>query len=441
MDTADASITSSTSYDYLGFTVASAGDINGDGNADFAGAGPYATSSAGQVWIFEGPVGSGAYEADDLAVATITNTTYGYIGQSMVYGGDVNADGYDDLIVGKYYNPGAAYVILGPVEGESNIDTVAGAAWTEEVIYDYAGWSVGGGFDFNDDGYDDYAIGAPYAETGSTYSTGATYLVYGPGLVTASIADADAKIGATTSYEYMGWSTTGLGDVDGDGTDDFATSAYASNSYSGRTYVFTGGTLEGDFTADAEATAYFQGAATYDYLGYKIANGGDFNNDGYADLLAFAMYADTGAPSSGSAYVIEGPMIASGSIATYADAELYGEASSDAAGFAMDGAMDLNRDGYTDVLVGAPYWEDGTAGMYSQGATYLMYGPQTGAVALADARCRMTGTAYNDNEGYGVAFIGDQDGDTSPEILSGAPYSNEGSSYGGALHLIFGGRL
>jgi hypothetical protein len=99
--------------------------------------------------------------------------------------------------------------------------------------------------------------------------------------------------------------------------------------------------------------------------------------------------------------------------------------------------MDLNRDGFTDVLVGAPSANAG--GFNRPGSTYLVYGPQSGALSLANARVNLTGVEDYQSAGSAVAFIGDQDGDDSPEVLTGAPYS--GTSDEGGIYIVFGGRL
>jgi hypothetical protein len=76
--------------------------------------------------------------------------------------------------------------------------------------------------------------------------------------------------------------------------------------------------------------------------------------------------------------------------------------------------------------------------MYSVGVGYLVYGPQTGDVSLSNARCAFPGTVSNDQAGADIAFIGDQTGDDTPEVLIGGPYS---SSYAGSAWVVFGDRL
>src|SRR6185436_13325852 len=108
-------------------------------------------------------------------------------------------------------------------------------------------------------------------------------------------------------------------------------------------------------------------------------------------------------------------------IGTVALTELYGEASYQYVGQNdMDGELDVNRDDFTDVLIGSAYSSAG--GVSYGGSAYVVYGPQSGDISLADARCQLYGATMYEQAGYGVSFIGDQSGDDSPEVLVGAPY-------------------
>jgi hypothetical protein len=246
------------------------------------------------------------------------------------------------------------------------------------------------------------------------------------------------KISGATAYTYsLGyWGTlTGVPDMDGDGADEVAMGQYTGASYAGAVYLFYGQSLSGDYTTtDADVT--YTGAATYDYLGQHIGRATDFNGDGLGDVMMGAYAADTGGYYTGSVYIVAGPGDTGGNINSIALAELYGESSYEYIGqFDMDGEMDINRDDFTDVVIGAAT----TSFSASYGGTaYVMYGPQTGDVSLGDARCRLVGATAYEYAGYGVSFIGDQSGDDSPEVLVGAPYS---SSYAGTAYVVWGDRL
>jgi hypothetical protein len=233
-------------------------------------------------------------------------------------------------------------------------------------------------------------------------------------------------------------SLTGVPDMDGDGADEVALGQYTGSSYYGAVYLFYGQSLGGDYaTSDADVT--YTGAASSDYLGMHVGRATDFNGDGLGDVIMGAYAADTGGYYTGSVYVVAGPGDTGGNVNSIAQAELYGEVNYQYIGQNdMDGEMDVNRDGFTDVVVGSAYSSFGPAGTYSTGTAYVMYGPQTGDVSLGDARCRLVGATSYEQAGYGVSFIGDQSGDDSPEVLVGAPY---GSSYAGTAYVVWGDRL
>jgi hypothetical protein len=256
------------------------------------------------------------------------------------------------------------------------------------------------------------------------------------------MTSADAVLTVNVASAYAGYSAAALGDMDGDGLDEVAIGSYwPSTSYRGRVMVFLGGGISTG--TNAVPDAYVEGANTSDYLGYSSSayrafeNGGDFNGDGFADLVCGAYQGKNPSGSAnGTAYVVLGPMSTSGSVRTIAQASFYGETNPSYAGWSIDGNGDVNRDGFTDVIVGAYYHNPGTGN--GAGAGYLIYGPQTGTMGLSDVRAKMYGTAANEYVGTKVGFIGDQDGDDSDEVGLGAYYSG---SAAGKLYVVFGTNL
>jgi hypothetical protein len=286
-------------------------------------------------------------------------------------------------------------------------------------------------------------MGAYAAGTGGYYYNGSVYLIYGPGTGENDLADAPVQISGATAYTYAfgQWgSLTGVPDMNGDGQDEIALGQYSGGtSYAGAVYLFYGSSLGGDYTtADADVT--YTGAASNNYLGQHVGRATDFNGDGLGDVMMGAYAAGTGGYYyNGSVYIVTGPGDTGGNVNTIAQAELYGEVSYQYIGqFDMDGEGDVNLDDFSDVVVGAAYSSFGPAGTYSSGAAYVMYGPQTGDISLADARCRLTGVTSSEYAGYGVSFIGDQSGDDSPEVVVGAPYA---ASYSGIAYVVWGDRL
>jgi hypothetical protein len=229
-------------------------------------------------------------------------------------------------------------------------------------------------------------IGAAYADS---YS-GAVYVVYGPGTGANDLGDAPVKI-TGPSYTYLsGWGNgtlTGVPDMNGDGADEIAIGHSYGSSYSGAVYLFYGAALSGDYTtSDADVTYTSSGSYDYD-MGYQVGRATDFNGDGLGDVMMGAYASSTGGSYSGSVFIVAGPGDTGGNVDSIAQVELYGETYSQYVGQnGIDGEMDINRDGFTDVVVGAPYYT-ASAAVYSSGVAYVMYGPQTGDVSLADSRC------------------------------------------------------
>jgi len=239
------------------------------------------------------------------------------------------------------------------------------------------------------------------------------------------------------SYTYLsGWGNgtlTGVPDMNGDGADEIAIGHSYGSSYSGAVYLFYGAALSGDYTtSDADVTYTSSGSYDYD-MGYQVGRATDFNGDGLGDVMMGAYASSTGGSYSGSVFIVAGPGDTGGNVDSIAQVELYGETYSQYVGQnGIDGEMDINRDGFTDVVIGSA-----NASSY-MGSAYVIYGPQTGDVSLADARCQLTGITMYGYAGQAVSFIGDQSGDDSPEVLVGAPYD---ASYAGVAYIVWGDRL
>ena len=352
---------------YAGTFVRGAGDLNGDGLADIVGAYPY--SSGGYTYVFLSPLSSsettgsadGTWAGEDSS---------DYAGWDTAPAGDVNGDGLDDLLVGAYsvdtggQSAGAAYLVLGPASGSASLST-ARAKLTGEYEYDYAGYAVAGPGDVDGDGFDDLLIGAPYDDDEAS-SAGAAYLVLGPVSGTSSLGAADFKLTGQSSNDQAGYSVSAAGDTDGDGYADLLVGAQGPRGYAGAVYVILGpltddmsladadgsfwgeqpetyagtygldaaGDMDGDGHDDiavgahaydgyrgatyvvlgpatgsmdlGEADVRLLGTDSNDYMGYAIGGGGDVDGDGLDDLLIGAPYADENGTESGTVYLLLG---------------------------------------------------------------------------------------------------------------------------------------
>ena len=245
---------------------------------------------------------------------------YDYAGYTVSGAGDVNGDGFDDLLIGAYVdddsgvNAGQTYLILGKASGWA-MDTdlsAADASFRGEDSSDYSGIALSGAGDVNGDGFDDIIIGAYGDDDGGSYA-GQTYLILGKAsgwAMDTDLSAADASFWGEDSSDYSGWAVSGAGDVNGDGFDDILIGAYADEdggSFAGQVYLIlgkaTGWAMDTDLSA---ASASFWGEDGSDYSGYAVSGAGDVNGDGYDDFIIGAYGDDDGGGMAGQTYLILG---------------------------------------------------------------------------------------------------------------------------------------
>jgi len=321
--------------DFLGISLANAGDVNGDGYPDIlVGVGGWDNgplTNAGQVRLYAG--GPAGLVTTPLWTAT-SDQSYAILG-SIGTIGDVNGDGYDDVATGAqaYDNPddyeGRVTVHYGGPAGPSSAPD-----WMQEGNLSGAAFSSVAGGDINGDGYSDLLVGAP----GYGGYTGRIFVYAGSssGLSTTPMSTVDGQPGET----YGIWLTV-PGDVNGDGYDDVAIGddRYGSSSYEGRAWVHLG-SPSGLSASPAWQTNGF-GSDEYGVV-HPV---GDVNQDGYDDVMVGSMgYGD----DSGAVYLYAG---SAGGLSTGPLWSAFGAPSS-ALGQAF-GAGDFNGDGQMDVAVGA----------------------------------------------------------------------------------------
>lgn len=354
---------------------------------------------------------------------------------------------------------GATIYIEHVAENLTEMTDAEGFTLTGEDTYDYAGWALSSAGDINGDGFEDFIVGAYYADrnqTGATADTGAAYVVFGAAsglsdIDLTSIASGDGtngfKLEGGSALDFAGASVSKLGDVNGDGIDDIIIGA-PGNSYSseGAAYVVFGKTsgFNGAYDLDALGSDGFKitGAAVDDYTGEAVAGGGDINGDGLNDIIIGAPQ-DSG--SSGKAFVIYGATTLGANITTAAATTIInGIDADDSAGLSVSIAGDLNGDGYDDVVIGGSGGDGLANGTANAGEAYVLFGKAGGLDANVNlsslqAGDGSTGFTLTSNQagsllGLSVAMLGDINGDGFSDMAINAPnadsiYDNTGSAY------------
>lgn len=246
----------------------------------------------------------------------------------------------------------------------------------------------------------------------------------------------DATFVCRNAHERCGYSMSGAGDVNGDGFDDFMVAAYHNYVHgwnSGGVYLITGGlNISWGFNVNIEsaATAIFRGSVDYDMVGYNVSGKGDFNGDGFDDLIIGAPGTwDRNPAIPGWVYIVYGKREMNWGkdcqLALSADIKLVGENNLDQLGYANAFVGDLNHDGFDDIICGAPY-----RNYYSKwdGKAYLILGDSTGWNETNLVAQKAVASFYYPFEealvGYSVAGVGDVNQDGTPDFVIGVPGAN-----------------
>ncbi len=430
-----------------------------------------------------------------------------YVGSgALLVSDDLSGDGDDELIIGSpyydydYYWYTYSSVGLVGFHDQDNADTPADAEDGFLDVYggsaDMAGSALALG---NADGgtYTEVAVGAPYDAGDGTYA-GSVYVfdIYGEsGTDSASSID-EGTIRGVSDSGYLG-SALAFGDMDGDGDPDLAMGAPSASSARGRVYVALNGDGYYSGTMDAdEASYYVRGVSNSDYLGTGVAFG-DFDDDGYDDLVSCAPGDDDGGTDAGTCWIdggesspsesdttvssaydtmVTGPAASAylggtnnalavgdfdddgvddlalgaygyGAVAIWAGGSLSGsetfstadwvataESSASYLGYAL-ALGDANADGIDDLLAGAP-----TGGGSGEGILYLFAGGQSaGAYTLpSDQYASWSGPSASSYFGARVAGLTDLDGDGTSDFAVSAPYADESATNGGQVFVLPG---
>ena len=387
--------------EYLGSSVNTAGDINGDGIDDLVlGAPEILSTNSGTSYVIFGNR-EGFVPSFNLSALNGANgftvpgvVTNGYLGLSVSTAGDINGDNVNDLVLGALAansNLGASYVIFGSRSGfpatfnltnlnGTNGFTIPGVAPSGNL-----GISVGTAGDINADGISDLVLGANGANSG----WGASYVIFGSRSGFPAIFNLSALNGANGftvpgvaaigDLAGLGWSVGTAGDINADGISDLVLGAPNLNSDVGVSYVIFGS--RGGFSASFYPGFNLNGTNGFTIsgtasgnLGSSVSTAGDINGDGVDDLVLGAYGTNS---NWGASYVIFGSR--SGFPASFYLANLNGTngftipgiAFGEELGSSVSTAGDINADGISDLVIGA-------SALGGLGESYVIFGSRNG---------------------------------------------------------------
>ena len=410
---------------FFGFSVSTAGDVNGDGYADVI---------VGAISFDNGETDEGrafVYHGSGTGLSTTPNWTaesdqfQAFFGFSVGTAGDVNGDGYADVIVGAYgfdngqTDEGRASVYFGSATGLS-----VTPGWTTEGNQenDQFGLAVGTAGDVNGDGYVDVIVGAQFYDNGQT-NEGQAFVYHGSATGLSTTPNWTAESDQNTAV--FGISVGTAGDVNGDGYADVIVGAYLYDSGQvdeGRAFVYHGSAtgLSGtsNWTAESDQVSA--------YFGRSVGTAGDVNGDGYADIIVGAFLYDNGQVDEGRAFVYHG---STAGLSATPNWTAESEQNSAAFGLSAGTAGDVNRDGYADVIIGAHAFDND---QQNEGRAFVYHGSPAGLNTTPNWTAESDQT--NAFLGNSVSTVGDVNGDGYADVIVGAySYDNGQVDEGQAL--------
>jgi PKD repeat protein len=352
----------------LGSSAGTAGDVNGDGYDDIIASAPYwysewyggSPDDPGRVYVY---LGSSSGLAGTPAASIVSTEVDDSFGSAAGCAGDVNDDGYDDVIVGAPYHnseetaSGRAYVYYGSSSGIDDTE----ADWTYDYPWQWSrfGWYASTAGDVNGDGYDDVIIGTDWVDVVMVFHGSAN----GLGSQPAWDSEGDTN---PNNEEHFGFSVNTAGDVNGDGYDDVIIGApgYTNGQQEeGRAYIYYGSSS--GLSSSVDWTV--ESNVPYATLGYSVAPAGDVNDDGYDDVIIGAPYYGDGETDEGAAYLFYGgPNTPESSPNWFIESDI----EDTLLGYAVGPAGNVNGDAYDDILIGLVSYDV----IWEEGGAYLFYG-------------------------------------------------------------------
>jgi tetratricopeptide (TPR) repeat protein len=414
---------------WFGASLSSACDVNGDGYADLlVGAPQYRSDKVrgGAVFVYCGSPSGFSASPVWMSCGAQAGEEYGY---SVASAGDVNGDGFDDIIVGapEYTgactNEGRVCVFYGSAAGLSEKPNWTATGGQNDAEF---GRCVNGAGDFNADKYADIIVGAPFAAS-AVGKTGRAAVFFGS---RSGLAKTVAwEVWGEQSASRFGWSVSGAGDVNGDGSADVIVGAPAysktskedlsffadlnlgflmpdhSDSREGRAYLFQGNGK----ALGTNAAWIAEGLMTFGYFGSLVSGAGDVDGDKVDDVMIGASKGSDGRYREGFLSVYSGSSSGLAATASWTHRGTQVWTTLDHAGAP---AGDVNGDGYADILMMYPFLD---ASQSDAGRVELYLGGKSGLGELP--WWSMTGSTDCCWFGISATTVGDRNADGRSDIV------------------------
>ena len=459
----EASFYGTKSYERVAYALSTAGDVNGDGYADFL-IGTFHNSQRGQdagaAYLILGHPRANWGRHYSLAEANARffgRHAFDAVGGCVAGPGDVNGDGLDDIFIGApagnelvANNPGHVFILWGKRAADWGQDCILERQADVNLAGELtagggglAGFSIAILGDMNQDGCDELLVSAPYLDRYGN-NAGKVYLIPGrrggwpqtSEIATLAVATFACHQGREAN---LGFSLAVVGDLNNDGIDDFAMSAPGVS----KVFIFYGKkAMNWGFDVDVEqADVIITGAKTHEKAGYQVDGAGDLNGDDQPDLIISAIENDEGSHDAGKTYVVFGKAgrWSESIYLGHAEASFLGEASEDYSGWSLSGVGDFDGDGLADFVIGMFNDSDRS----KPGKAYLITGRSGGwpqNKPLGEIDTYFLGEEKGDLTGFAVSRAGDVNGDGWDDFLVASPYWSRMRQWGGQVLLFMNDR-